>query len=159
MGRCDTAKASIGIKILLSDILLQINETNFDLIKEILNDGFIEDENDFFNEMYKNILDCDDVHHGNCNDVKEYLINEFKNNGSYIKTNKKVQESLYHGCLFDKELLFPIECILDTNRWGYERNGTNSISRAIDFDLSVNIEKYKIIDKIKVVFILSQHAG
>jgi hypothetical protein len=36
MGKCETSTTSIGIKILLSDLILQINEKNFDLIKEIL---------------------------------------------------------------------------------------------------------------------------
>ena len=51
MGKCETATASIGIKILLSDLTLQINETNFTLIKELLHSGFIEDDNDYFNEI------------------------------------------------------------------------------------------------------------
>jgi len=160
MGRCETATVSIGIKILLSDLILQINETNFDLIKEILFGGFIEDENDYFNEVYKNVIDCDDISYGNYKDVKEYLINECKQNGTYIKSkySNKVEESLYHGCLFDQELLLPIKEILNTHRWGYERCGTNCNSTE-EFDLSVNIDKYKEIDKIKIVFILSQHAG
>ena len=55
MGRCETATASIGIKILLSDLISQINETNFTLIKELLHRGFIEDDNDYFNEIYSKI--------------------------------------------------------------------------------------------------------
>lgn len=35
MGKCETSTGSIGIKILLSDLILQINEKNFNLIKEI----------------------------------------------------------------------------------------------------------------------------
>jgi hypothetical protein len=34
MGKSETASASIGIKILLSDLILQINETNINLIKK-----------------------------------------------------------------------------------------------------------------------------
>ena len=55
MGRCETATASIGIKILLSDLISQINETNFTLITELLHRGFIEDDNDYFNEIYSKI--------------------------------------------------------------------------------------------------------
>ena len=51
----------------------------------MLNDGFIEDENDYFNEVYAKIIDCDNITE-NYVEVKEYLINEFKNNGSYIKS-------------------------------------------------------------------------
>ena len=160
MGKCETANASLGIKILLSDIILQINEDNFNLIKEMLNDGFIEDENEYFNEVYAKIIDCDNITE-NYVEVKEYLINEFKNNGSYIKSKftDEVIPTLDKGCLFDKELLIPIKEILTIDRWGYNRYGTNSQSRPIDFDLSVDIEKYKEIDKIELVFLLKQHTS
>ena len=164
MGRCETATSSIGIKILLSELILQINETNLNIIREILEIGFIEDENDYFNEVYQNIIDSNELDPDNLNvnylDVKKYLINEFKNNGSLSKSKftTEVKPTLKHGCLFDKELLVPLKEILSTNRWGYERYGTNGISRAIDFDLSVNIEKYKEIEKIEIVFIERQNS-
>ena len=56
MGKSETALASIGIKILLSDLILQINETNLNLIKKMLYDGCIEDSNGYYNESYINIL-------------------------------------------------------------------------------------------------------
>ena len=59
MGKCETPTAAIGISILLSDIILQINETNFDLIKEMLTNGYIEDRNNYCNEVYDNILNCE----------------------------------------------------------------------------------------------------
>jgi len=90
MGKCESATASIGIKILLSDLILQINETNFNLIREMLNDGFIEDKNDYFNEIYQKIIDCNELDPNNLTynylDVKEYLINKCKINGSYSKS-------------------------------------------------------------------------
>ena len=43
--------------------------------------------------------------------------------------------------------------------WGYERSGTNSISRPLDFDLSVDIEKYKVLEKFEIAFILEQNSG
>lgn len=160
MGKCETASASLGIKILLSDLIMQINETNFNLIKEMLNYGFIEDVNEYFNDVYTNIMNSENITENHI-DVKEYLINEFKTNGSY--TTSKYSDELYNtldnGCLFDKELLIPIKEILTIDRWGYDREGTNSNSRPIDFDLSVNIEKYKEIDKINIIFILKQHTG
>lgn len=38
MVKYETSTTFIGIKILLSDLILQINETNFNLIKKILMD-------------------------------------------------------------------------------------------------------------------------
>ena len=57
MGRCDTATASLGIRILLSDLIEQIDENNFDLIKKMLNDGIIEDSN----EVYQKVIGYDDM--------------------------------------------------------------------------------------------------
>jgi len=158
MGKCETSTASIGIKILLSDIILQIDETNIDLIKEMLDEGFIEDENEYFNEVYTKITDDLTV---NYLDIKEYLINECKNKGSYFKQRfgGDVSENLDDGCLFDKELIVPLKEILTTCRWGYDRYGANCISRPIDFDLSVNIAKYKEIKNTKIVFLLTQISG
>jgi hypothetical protein len=44
------------------------------------------------------------------------------------------------------------------DRWGYARQGTNCVSRPIDFDLSLDIEKYKDIEKYRIVFLLKQHS-
>ena len=141
MGKCETAAASVGIKISLYDLIVQLNETNFDLIKDMLHDGFIEDENNSLNDEYYAIIWCEPFN-GNLLQYKEYLLHALKKN----------------GCL-NKDLLLPIKEILQTERWGYERSGTNSMSRPIDFDLSVPIEKYKDIEKIKIVFIIRQHSG
>ena len=151
-----TSTASIGIKILLSDLILQINETNFNIIKEILNNGFLEDENDTFNEVFYKIIlniknDLDYI------DFKKYFTNESKKcitlRASYML------EMTDTSSLFDKVFLFPIKEILTTQINGYDSNAsTNSISRKMDFDLSVNIEKYNEIKNFEIVFILSHHS-
>jgi hypothetical protein len=148
MTRFESASASIGISILLSELILQINETNFNVIKEMLAKGYIEDNNDYYNEEYQEIIHCDKFQ-GNYTDVKEYLINEFKDNDS----------DAYNEFIYDKALLIPIKEILANSRLGYLRDGTNCISRPIDFDLSLDIEKYKDIKNIKIVFILRQDSG
>jgi hypothetical protein len=143
MGKCDSSKASIGIKILLSDLILQINETNFNIIQEILCDDYslISDENENFNDIYSSIISSGKLPKDYLN-FKNYLEYEFKNGG-----------------LFDKELLLPIKRILTTDRWGYDREGRNGNYCPIDFDLSIDIEKYKEIEKITIVFILEQNSG
>ena len=141
MGKCETAAASIGIKILLFDLISQLNETTFDIIQDMLYDGFIEDENNNYNDEYVDVVKGDPFT-GNYIEYKEYLLTELKKN----------------DCL-DKNLLLPIKMILKTDRWGYDRSGTNSMSRPIDFDLSVPIEKYKDIEHIQIVFIVRQHSG
>lgn len=161
---CDTATASIGIKILLSDLILQMNETNIELIKKMLCKGSIEDSNDSFNELLKKIVGYEYEENELPKEYlqcKEYLINEFKNNGSYYQdrdTGKKTYH-LNHGSLFEKELLVPIKKILSTERWGYNRRGINSLSRPLDFDLSVSTEEYKEIKNFNIIFFISQDTG
>lgn len=161
MGRCETATASIGIKILLSDLISQINETNFILIEELLRSGFIEDDNDYFNDVYLTIVGSNKFTK-NAVEFKEYLTTEFTNKGSYHKSRGYctiLVPTIDHGCLLDKPLLVPFKDILTMDRWGHERDGSNCISRPIDFDLSVNIENIREIEKTEIVFILGQHAG
>lgn len=162
MGKSESATATIGIKILLSDLVMQINETNFNVIKQMLEKGFIEDENEFFNEVFENIIWYENVI-GNTNwlDVKRYLISELQNKGSIMKYkfSTRAEPTLDNGCLFDKHLLVPVKNLLETCRWGYDRNGTNCNSRPMDFDLSVDLEKYKDIEKFETVLILLQQSG
>lgn len=161
MGRSETATASLGIKILLSDLVSQIDETNFDLIKKILKDGFIEDDNDMFNNTYikiiYSIMDNNELKN-NYVKCKEFLEEKFKITGTdwEERFTNKVLHTLDNGSLFNKELLFPIKDILSTARYGYERYGTNALSRPIDFDLSMDLEEYKDIKNYSVVFILNQ---
>lgn len=161
MGKCESATSSIGFKILLSDIVPQINENTFILIMEMLNNGFIEDDNDYFNEVYSEIINNDIMISDDFAVVKQYLIQEFKNRGSInrYKFSSKEEPTLSNGCLFDKYLLVPVKKILTTDRWGYDRYGTNGSSRPINFDLSLDIEKYKDINKFEIVFLLMQSSG
>ena len=160
MVKCETSRSSIGIKILLSDLVLQINETNFDLIKEILNDGFISDKNEHYNDAYAEVILCNDLPK-NYLEFKEFLEREFKNKGSYLHSRySKTEPDLRNGCLFEKELLLPIKKILETDRWGYDRYGRNGCCCPIDFiSPSLDIEKYKDIEKYTIVFILEQYSG
>ncbi len=164
MGKYETATASIGIKILLSDLILQINETNLNLIKKMLYDGCIEDSNGYYNESYINILGYpygEDKLTGDYLECKEYLINEFKTNGSYFKSkfSSKVEPDLSEGTPFERYLLVSVKDILETERLGYERYGVNSASRPLDFDLSIELTKYQNIKFFNVIFFVKQHSG
>ena len=166
MGKSETATASIGIKILLSDLVSQINEKNFTLIKNMLYDGCIEDSNDYYNEAYKKILGYDDgdIEMPEQYDTfKDYITEQFKLHGSYYKSkfSSIVEPNITRGCLLEKKLLVPIKDLLEMERWGYDRYGTNSVSRELDFDLSIELDEYRKnnIEKYNVVFILKQHSG
>ena len=79
MGKCDTATASIGLRIRLSDLIPQITEENVSLIKEMIYDGWIEDDNDYFNEVYSMI--CDTL--PNTIEFKECAVRAFTHHGTY----------------------------------------------------------------------------
>ena len=101
MGKAETAATSIGIKILLSDLISQINETTFEIICMMLYNGFIEDDNDYFNQSYENIIYN--------NKLPTHFL-EFKE-----------QIIIDLGVLFHKHLLVPVKRILHTTKWGYDR--------------------------------------
>ena len=160
MGKSETSTASIGIKILLSDLISQINETTFEIIYMMLYNGFIEDENDYYNDVYTLVIHCNELPE-TWLEYKEYLETNFKKYGSYnkLRYSNEVQHTVENGCLFDQYLLVPIKKILSTERWGYDREGPNCNSKPIDFDLSVNTDEYKELEKYNIVFILKQHSG
>ena len=161
MGKYETSRTSIGIKIVLSDLILQINEKNVVLIKEMLNDGFISDENEYYNDVYTDIIWCKDLPK-NYLEFKDFLEKEFKNKGSKksLRNSNKIEPDLRNGCLFERELLLPIKNILETERCGYDRYGRNGSYCPIDYMCpSLDIEKYKDIEKYTIVFILEQYSG
>ena len=159
MGKSETSIASIGIKILLSDLISQINETTFELICMMLYNGFIEDENDYYNEVYNEVVNYKLPE--TWLEYKEYVETNFKKYGSYNKSkfSTKVHHTIEDGCLFDKYLLVPIKEIISTTRYGYDREGTNGSSRPIDFDLLVNTDEYKELEKYNIVFIVRHNSG
>ena len=134
---CDNVTTSIGIKIALCDLIPQINETNFEQIKTMLEDGFLEGAND---DSYTYIF-CGTL-------PKKYL--EYK---TYI------HEKLVNEGLYTQALLYPIKEIIGTTRCRWpDRDETNGLSRALDFDLTVGTDEYKEIEKHTIVFMLRHHS-
>ena len=165
MGRSEEASASIGIKILLSDLVEQINETNMTLIREMLYNGRIEDSNGFYNETYMRIVYYDDYNlPDNHLALKEHFLEQFKKNGSLMKSkySNEVKADLHEGSLLEKELLVPVEELVSNTRWGYNREGTNAMSAPFsnftEEELALKMEKYKDIKNYKVVFMITQRA-
>jgi hypothetical protein len=163
MGKSETATASLGIKIRLGDLIEQLNEDNAKLIESMLTDGCIEDENEFYNEVYAGIIDTQE--RPDVEDVqafKTYLMTKFTENGSLYKSKRSadpVTKDLSDGCLLEQYLLVPVEEILSTERWGYNRYGTNSSSIDINFSLLVNTEAFKNLKNFSCVFMLTQVSG
>jgi len=120
----------------------------------------VKDKNEYFNDVYQKILNSGKISK-NWKKSKKFIADYCKNNGSYFKDRftGDVESTLENGCPLEKYLLVPIKKILACERWGYERSGTNIISRPLDFDLLVDIEKYKVLEKFEIAFILEQNSG
>jgi len=123
-----------------------MNDKNIELIKTMLYDGCIEDGNDYCNDWYQSI--CADFDNLTLN-LKEYLLSE-------LSQDHRDQKQ---ASLLGRYLLVPIKEIISNERWGYNREGTNSNSRPLDFDLSLNTDEYKDITNYTIVFIITQFAG
>ena len=154
MGRCESASASIGIKILLSDLVSQINATTMNLIKKMLYDGCIEDSNDDWNRAFEQIIGDDGVEE-NAVEFKEYLTRKFT---AQVGHNK--------DSLLERYLLVPLEELVSNERWGWTREGTNAMSSPLeDFaddlpnQIAVFKETYKEIKNFTFVFMIKQYAG
>ena len=134
----------------------------------MLQNGYIEDSNEHFHEVYMDILEC--VNWDGDKNVKAYLTHAFKNTGSYYtcrftgKTSpNKTSPNEQDGFLWDQYLLLPVKEILSTTRYGYDRYGTNATSRPLDFDINIDFVKDKYKDILNanadIVFILEQNSG
>jgi hypothetical protein len=154
MGRCESAFASIGIKILLSDLVSQINATTMHLIKKMLYDGCIEDSNDDWNRAFEQIIGDNGVEE-NAVEFKEYLTRKFTARVGHNKDS-----------LLEQYLLVPLEELVSNDRWGWSREGTNAMSSPLeDFaddlpnQIAVFKETYKEIKNFTFVFMIKQYAG
>lgn len=185
MGRCETARTSIGIKIVVKDLVDMINEENYETIRDkfFSEDSLIDDENGCYNSSYTSIIrgeipgnnpDCEtDVNELDCDEYKKYLEKSFKEygdidmfkDGSEIVNNYKEddKDNLYH-----QTILIPQTTLLSTDRWGYNREGTNGKSVDVEsFDINLISEEIKErmkmlnigIDMYKIVLIVLQHSG
>lgn len=148
MGKCESAWAFLGIRILLQDLVTQLDESNVSLITHMIMNGTIEDENEYANDLFAKVIEEMGECPENAHRCKEYLTKLFVGKG------KKNEE-----CLWEREIVIPIKTILTTDRWGYDRYGTNCSSIPIDFDLSLNTDKYKDLTGWTPVFVLHQHSG
>jgi hypothetical protein len=154
MGRCESAFASIGINILLSDLVSQINATTMHLIKKMLYDGCIEDSNDFYNQAFEQIIGDNGVEE-NAEEFKEYLMRKFTEHVGHNKDS-----------LLERYLLVPLEELISNDRWGWSREGTNAMSSPLSTfaddlpnQIAVFKETYKEIKNFTFVFMIKQYAG
>jgi hypothetical protein len=147
MGRSETAEVSIGISILLKDLIEQINDNNIEIITELLQEGVINDSYQTYNDSYFFIIGNNFPE--NSEQCKEYLLNEFEKSKLVTGSN-----------LLEETLLIPMSRIISTERHGYFCDGTNASAIPLeDVDFSFETNKIKCLqnlEKFKKVVIITQ---
>ncbi len=149
MTRYESAGIFIGFKIQLKNLIDQINEDNFCVVKKLLSEGFIEDSNGNLNEYFKNVIEDENIP-SEYFDYKKFIIDKFNQNFGDKNLNKQF-------------LLIPVIKMLETTRWGLNRKGTNCNSLNLDFDFEqikqkIQDEYEHLLNDYRVVMILNQEA-
>lgn len=135
MGRCDTAEASVGIRIPIGTLIDNLNEENCDQIREIMTDGFIENENDYkFNAYY----DENDQPYANFADIKNAV-------------------HKYFDRLRNNFLLYPVHVLISNDRWGYNPTGSHGTAIPIMTELpKIDHAQFAQIGEFTEVLIIQQ---
>ena len=149
MGKSSTASAAIGFRVQLSELIELFCEENFDQMKNIFDVVIIEDENDFLNGEYSCVTE-----------VLYEQTNEYKTNKiTFIDLKNMLISESKSREIYKSFALVPTHIILNTERWGYTREGTNASSRDIESLKMSKIKKvpdeFSILSKYPQVFIVS----
>ncbi len=171
-GRDDTATTSIGIAIRIKDILEAIDENNYKTIRtHLFNDeSFIDDSNSYYTSTYLLIVDgyecTGDVDKLPYKEYKDYVINKFKLYGGesgYFPLQKYEEHDTNN--LYHQILLVPYDTLVETQRRGWNREGTNGYSDDLDIskltllskDIHSMMKGLKITkDKYTISLVISQ---
>ena len=184
MGQSDEITVSIGIQIPIKALLDAINSDNYEAIKnEIFTyHSFIEDSNNCYNEIFQTIIEGGNPGERNYKDMDTWTWEEYKNHLTkmfqsygdihYNKCSPHSEIQLYTpedpDNLYHQQLLVPHEVVIDSERWGYSRVGTNGSSCQLQTPiLDFTKTAKEIDDKMKKLeisnyslsLILKQHTG
>lgn len=137
MGNITSKYVYSGIKILLSELISQTDELNFDLIINMLYNGHMH--SNYYDENFHRIF-------GKCAyDYKNY------NGGiSRFKEDLELKLNKFNDEILNEYLLLPIKYIASSSDFMSSEHYT---PHEINFDLLIDIEKYKEIKNIDIIFI------
>lgn len=153
MGRCESVNVSIGFRVEISKIIQLLCEENYEDVNALMLTGVIEDNNYTLNSNYQCVLEELDSHKSSYK-KNEITITEFRD--VFIKY-------LVSNSLYESYLLIPTDELLQTERWGYNREGLNAASVDIDHVKSILKKKisgkFGILSNFPIVFFVQQHSG
>jgi hypothetical protein len=177
MSHYECATVSFGFKIQMKKLIDQITEDNFDVVKNLLSEGFIEDSNGYANNYYKYILDGELP--SKCSKFKKFIKEKLDNNNELSgsdsnsesdsesdtgsESDVRKQAKKFNGNINNMYLLIPLVKMLETTRWGTNRKGINSKSCEIDYDLekikkSVTDDYEHVLKDYQIVLMVNQES-
>jgi len=178
MGHSEDVTVSLGISIVVKDLLACMTRENFETIRDeyLGEDSFIADENQDYNSQFRTILEAStgqevDPTILSYEQYKQYLIESFSRYGDCHHSRSGGSEMLTYeakdtGNLYHQTLLIPYATLLNTERWGYNREGQNGASCPLDLAKLANGTKQieaKMtelgISKYTVSLLMSQRGG
>lgn len=157
MGFSVNSSVSLGVKVKLIDFLDQIQESNVDQMKKVMENGFIEDENDVYSGILMKMIQKHEKE--NWEVMKENLKRDVMGYDVYIdkKVGKKIKREIMR--LGELMYLIPEVDMMDMTQWGSEER-VNGKSRSLDIDFNKLKEeirdKYAFLSNIEVVMMIQQ---
>ncbi len=157
MGFSVNSIVSLGVKVKLIDFLDQIQESNMDQIKKVMENGFIEDENYVYSGILMKMIQKHERE--NWEVMKENLKRDVMGYDVYIdkKVGKKIKREMKK--LGELMYLIPEVEMINMMKWGSEES-VNGKSRSLDIDFEKLKEeirlKYAFLGDMEVVMMICQ---
>ncbi len=157
MGFSVNSTVSLGVKVKLIDFLDQIQESNMDQMKKVMENGFIEDENDVYSGILMKMIQKHEKE--NWDMMKENLKRDVMSYDVYIdkKVGKKIKREMKR--LGELMYLIPEVEMMNMTQWGSEER-VNGKSRSLDIDFDKLKEeigmKYAFLPNVEVVMMICQ---
>jgi hypothetical protein len=157
MGFSVNSTVSLGVKVKLVDFIDQIQESNIDQMKKVMENGFIEDENDVYSGIFMRMRMRHEKE--NWEEMKENLKRDVMSYDVYInhKVGKKIKTE--RKMLGELMYLIPEVEMMNMTQWGSEER-VNGKSRSLDIDFEKVKEeireKYAFLGDIEVVMMIRQ---
>ncbi len=157
MGFSVNSTVSLGVKVKLIDFIDQIQELNVDQMKKVMENGFIEDENDVYSGILMKMIQKHERE--NWEVMKENLKRDVMSYDVYIdkKVGKKIKREMKR--LGELMYLIPEVEMMNMTQWGSEER-VNGKSRSLDIDFNKLKEeigmKYAFLPNVEVVMMICQ---
>ena len=180
MGHSEDVTVSLGMSIVVHDLLACMTSENFETIRDeyLGEDSFIADENQDYNSQFRTILEGRtpftrkeiDPTILSYEQYKQYLVESFSRYGDcqHSRSGSEIQiyEAKDAGNLYNQTLLIPHDTLVNTERWGYNREGQNGQSCPLDLaELAKGTKQIEAkmtklgISKYTVSLLVSQRGG